>query len=197
MKREDLQELLYIIPIQNLPSVLQHGILSHRRAARLQHSSVAKAEVQDMRAKRLVPGGRPIHEYANLYFCARNPMLFLRKDQADSLCVLRVDPGVLDLPNVIVADMNAVSGHARFRTASEGIEILPKEDVFAENWKHPEDQIREWRHKAVKCAEVLVPDRVPPKFISGAYVAGETAATLLRDAAPTLAVTIDAHLFFR
>ena len=76
MNREDLSELHYISPIANLVSIMQRGILSNRRAAKLQHQSVAKQEVQDLRAKVRVPGGRALHEYANLYICARNPMLY-------------------------------------------------------------------------------------------------------------------------
>lgn len=50
----------------------------------------------------MVPGGRPLHEYVNLYFCARNPMLFRIKDLHLELCVLQIDTNVLDLPGVVI-----------------------------------------------------------------------------------------------
>ena len=71
MRREELEELHYITPIANVPSILTHGILSHRRAKRISLQSIAKAEVQEKRATVKVPGGRRLHEYANLYICAR------------------------------------------------------------------------------------------------------------------------------
>ena len=69
MQRDELQELHYITPICNVPSILQHGLLSHVRAAKHKHSSVAMAEIQDRRSEVRVPGGRRLHEYVNLYIC--------------------------------------------------------------------------------------------------------------------------------
>lgn len=86
-------ELHCIMPIANAHSVMTNGILSHEQAAKLAHRSVAMAEIQDRRDKVHVPGGLRLHQYANLYFHARNPMMFKRKDQAGSLCVLRVSAG--------------------------------------------------------------------------------------------------------
>jgi hypothetical protein len=37
MKRAELQELGYIVRIANVPSILQHGILSHKMAQRVAH----------------------------------------------------------------------------------------------------------------------------------------------------------------
>jgi hypothetical protein len=76
MKRQKIKELHYITHIDNMLSIWKHGILCHKLAYRLKHISVSMEEVQKKRANKKVPGGKPLHEYANLYFCARNPMLF-------------------------------------------------------------------------------------------------------------------------
>ena len=78
MQREELEELHYITPIVNVASILSSGILSHQLAAKVHHTSVAMREVQDIRMNKVVPGtnGRRLHDYANVYICARNPMLF-------------------------------------------------------------------------------------------------------------------------
>jgi ssDNA thymidine ADP-ribosyltransferase, DarT len=102
MKREELPELHYITPIENVPSILALGILSNRRARHLKPKSIARQEVQDLRAKVRIPGGRALHEYANLYICARNPMMFVRAALHETTCVLRVSTDVLDLPNVVI-----------------------------------------------------------------------------------------------
>jgi hypothetical protein len=78
-------EFQCIMPIGNIPSVMAHGILSHERASKLAHASVAMDAIQEKRDKKHVPGGLKLHQYANLYFHARNPMLFKRKDQAADL----------------------------------------------------------------------------------------------------------------
>ena len=120
MNRDELRELQFITPIANILSIVEHGILSHVRAARLPHSSVAMPAMQDRRSQVVVPGGsRRLHEYANLYICARNPMLYLRRHQ--EICVLAVSPDVLDLPDVIVTDQNAGGDYVSFRPAPDGL----------------------------------------------------------------------------
>jgi hypothetical protein len=79
------------MPLANIPMVLKFGILSHEEAAKLPHDSVALSEIQERRDIKRVPGGLKLHQYANLYFSARNPMLFRRKNDAATLCVLRVE----------------------------------------------------------------------------------------------------------
>lgn len=193
MNRADLKELHYITPIANIASILKLGILSHRRAAKMRPASVAKQEVQDLRARVHVPNGRALHEYANLYICARNPMLYKRLDMHEELCVLSVRPSVLDLPNVVITDQNAASGYARFLSSPNGLLSIDAKLVFADDWRHPGD----YRHRSVKCAEVLVPDSVDPAYIMGAYVSNAETLRSLAEQAPGLQVAIHAHLFFR
>jgi len=79
MDVSDVKELHYITPMGNLPSIFQRGILSNYLVEKLPHSSVAKQEVQEIRASVRVPSGRPLHEYVNLYFNARNAMMYKRQ----------------------------------------------------------------------------------------------------------------------
>jgi ssDNA thymidine ADP-ribosyltransferase, DarT len=197
VRRGELEELHYITPITNVGSILRHGILSHRRARKLAHDSVAMAEIQERRKKVVVPGGQALHEYVNLYICARNPMLYSRSGQHDTLAVLRVSPGVLDLPGVVVADRNASSNYARFASGASGLAFVRRELVFAEYWTHPDDPIAEWEHKSIKCAEVLVPNRVAPDYIMGAYVSSTEAEGSLRAVAPAIRIELNPRLFFR
>lgn len=195
MNREDLRELHYITPIENVPSILRHGILSHARAARLQHCSVAMQAMQDRRSKVVVPGtGRKLHQYANLYICARNPMLFKR--QHEQVCVLSISPAVLDLVGVIVTDQNAGSGYVVFWAAPDGLRHVREEWTFADDWRDP-DRITYWRKKSAKCAEVLVPDLVPPEYVQHAYVASVEMKERMDAMSTGLEVRVDGHLFFR
>jgi hypothetical protein len=196
MTRGELHELGYIVPIATVPSILQHGILSHRRAAKLAHASIADQSVQDLRANKVVPNGRALHEYANLYICPRNPMLLRRSNIHEQICVLRVSHDILDLRNVVITDSNAASKYVRFRSAPEGLAIVDRERTFAEWWTH-EDQIEKWRHSSQKCAEVLVPDVVSARYIFGAYVSGRAGRERVQGVAPNLAVAQDPHLFFQ
>lgn len=196
MTLDELHELGYIVPIETVPSVLRRGILSHKRAAKIPHESIALQSVQDQRARVIVPNGRALHDYANLYICPRNPMPFTRRDIHQQICVLRVSPDVFDIPNVVVSDSNAGSRFVRFSPAPAGLAIVNRDRTFARYWTHPEDQLEKWRHSAQKCAEVLVPDVVPAKFILGAYASCEGSQRRLARLAPTLPITVDNDLFF-
>jgi hypothetical protein len=194
----DLRELHYITPIANILSILKLGILSHRQIKRRQVKSVSVAlpGVQERRESKLIPGAKPLHEYVNLYICARNPMMYLRRSHHEALCVLQIDPTVLTLPKVVIADGNAASGPTAFWPAPSGLAKINKDAVFAEWWTDPDPFVL-WENRRVKCAEVLVPDKLDARFIGGAYVSCAPAERALRAAAPGIAITIDPHMFFR
>jgi hypothetical protein len=109
MNRADITELHYITAIANLPSILRHGILSHKLANQLAHASVAMPEIQERRTNKQIPGARLLHDYANLYFDAHNPMLSRCRARNNEICVLRIDPAVMDQADVIVTDRNAAA----------------------------------------------------------------------------------------
>lgn len=68
--------------------------------------------------------------------------------------------------------------------------------VLAEDWRHPHDQISYWRHRAAKCAEVLVPGYVPASFIFGAYVVDENAKESLITRGICDNIVVNPHMFF-
>ncbi len=196
MKRADIRELHYIVHIETVPSILERGILSHDLAERVPHISIAMEEIQVRRANKQIPGARTLHEYANLYFDAWNPMLSKVRDRNDQICILRVSPAVLDLPNVIVADRNASSRWARFLTTDVGIAVLDSALLFARDWRHPGDQIEEWRHKSIKCAETLIPDSVAARHIVGVYLANDRALASWNALNTELPASVDRMRFF-
>lgn len=165
--------LYNIMPISNIPSVIENGLLCYNKVITLNHYSIALNGVQERREKVKIPGGMWLHQYANLYFTHHNPMLFLRKDNADSLCVLAFDSSILDIDGCIVSDRNAATELVRFYSPEDGIERINFDKVFAEFWTHPENIYEYQNHKAIKCAEVLVPEKVEYEYIVGAYVSSE------------------------
>jgi hypothetical protein len=158
------------------------------------------AEMQARRSTKVVPNGLPIHSYVNLYFHARNPMLSKLRAYHAELCVLRIDPAVLDHPNVVITSQNVSSNYVRYYSSPDGLAYLDKDLVYAESWLHA-DQIEEWQHKSIKCAEVLVPNRLDSVYIKGAYVSNqitkEQAQASLEAAKIDLELTIQRDLFFQ
>jgi hypothetical protein len=193
-------ELHCIMPIANLPSVFQHGILSHDRAAAVAHQSVAKQEIQDRRVGKTVPNGLRLHQYANLYFCARNPMLYLRQAQYPNLCVIRVSRGVLERPGVVLSDQNAASDWVRFHSYPDGLARINFDYVFADWWRDDDERIG-YRKKATKCAEALIPNAVPSQYITGFYThdapTKQRVEAILAQENWQVPVTSNPHLFFR
>jgi ssDNA thymidine ADP-ribosyltransferase DarT-like protein len=134
--------------------------------------------VQDKRDVKRIPGGLALHEYANVYFHARNPMMSRRRNEADKICVLRISTEILEIPGAVITDQNAVSKYVKFSTPDR-LKTMDLDYVFARNWKHPENQIEEWCHSSAKCAEVLIPRRITPNFLLGAYVLNDKAKVAL------------------
>lgn len=196
MNRQEIAGLYYIVLIENTPSILRHGILSHNRAARIGHDSVAMEEIQARRRDKMIPGARALHDYANLYFDAHNPMLSRVRHRNGEICVLCVDAGVLDIPGVIIADCNASSDYVHFRPAAKGLARLNRDRIFSRYWTHPEDPFDEMRHKSEKCAEVLVPDCVDSCYIRGVDVANAAALARVRALGVGLETRIKSDLFF-
>jgi hypothetical protein len=196
MNRADLPELHYITAIANVPSIMQHGILSHTLADQRVHYSVAMAEIQERRKNKQIPGAGLLHEYANLYFDAHNPMLSKCRDRNDEICVLRIDATVLDEPGVIVTDRNAASDWVGFWSVNDGLSVIRRDRVFARYWTHRDNPYDEMRHKSEKCAEVLVPERVRTVLIVEAYVANQTALEAFQRLSTGLPVRIRADMFF-
>lgn len=157
---------------------------------------MALEEVQGRRRDKQIPGAGLLHDYANLYFDAHNPMLSRRRNLNNGISVLRVDASVLEQPGVIVADRNAASDYVRFYEASTGVLALDRELVFARFWLNPNDPIDEMRHKSIKCAEVLVPDSLSPDLIIGAYVANQRALAAFMKLGTRLSVVVNGSMFF-
>jgi hypothetical protein len=193
----DVEELHYITPIDNVSSIMKYGILSHNLSLKLPHDSVAMEEIQDRRRNKRIPGTKKrLHDYANLYFDAHNPMLSKRRDRNDEICILRVEASVMDLPNVIIADRNAASDYVRFYPTVDGLADLDKDKVYARYWTNARDPYEALELKSKKCAEVLVPNKVEPRYVLGAYVANQAALEKFNQLNIGLNVCIRNGIFF-
>ena len=123
-------------------------------------------------------------------------MLRKRQSQHTTLCVLRVRSDVLDIPGAVVTDGNAVAlRYTAYVAAPEGLRIVDRELTFAEWWT-ASDIIVYWRRKSAKMAEILVPDRVPPEFLTGAYVSCEESLARFEALGTGVPATVNSHLFF-
>ena len=195
MDRDEVKEFHFITSTDNLDSILMRGIVCHNRAKRLPHRSIASESVQDRRRPKSVPGGLRLHNYANLYFDARNAMMYYLKDEPD-LVVIRVSPDVLDIPDAVVADGNAAAEPTRFYSSPGGLRHLDSTRIFAWSWDDPNYWVKKEK-KRVRQAEVLVPYLVPSDYIEGCYVDTREKRRACLEFEDLSAVEVRREIFFK
>ena len=187
--------LYNIQAIENIPSILQHGILCHNDARRYHHISIALEDVQKRRDKVGVPNGMMLHQYANLYFDYFNPMLSRVRDQNHEICILAIDSRILDVTGCVLTDRNAARDIVRFLDPVSEMDQIDFDKVYAKNWNHM-DVYEKDNHKAIKCAEALIPRKIPCEYITAALVADENARQRLIQLGFTKKIHVDANRFF-
>ena len=210
-------EVYFLTPIANVPSIMQHGILSNKRAEKLEHVDISNQRVQDLREDKMVPNpdrdalgkqALDIHRCANLYLRAHNAMMNVRVEDRDNedgrikgtdhrheLCVLRIDAHLLTRGEVVISSRNAARGDATFSPARD-FRFTPQSAQWSRENSYAKDF---YDKKAVQQAEVLVPYKVDPSFIRGAYVAHGVALAALQAALPfpsPISINLYPGLFF-
>ena len=184
------------MPIENIPSVIENGILSYYNSTSYKHASIALKGVQERREKVKIPNGNWLHSYANLYFTYHNPMMYRRKDEAESLCILAVKPTVLNIEGCVLSDQNASRDLVRFYTPEDGLNNIDFDLVFAEYWNIG-DYYEQCRRKAIKCAEVLVPNAIPYDYIVAACVLNKESEQKMQTYGFHKKISINTKPFFR
>jgi hypothetical protein len=167
----DVKSLFYITHVDNLPSIVRYGILSHAEieSRQVPYTRIYDAAIVSNRKKKETPDHKSLWEYANVYFQARNPMLYrvVHEKGRKELAVVGVKPDVLRAENVLVTDGNAANNVTRFFRAAEGIKAVQEQwpIIQAEYWKNDDGSKRKIM------AECLVPQTIPPENIHTVFVA--------------------------
>jgi O-acetyl-ADP-ribose deacetylase (regulator of RNase III) len=202
MRRAPLKELYYITHINNLPSILKRGILSHElvKAENVPFISIYADDIVAKRRERKTPDGRSLWSFANLYFQARNPMLykvvfFSESTDANDIAVLGVQMSILNRPDIFISTGNAVSASSVILPAREGKKALSqiRKDIDKEYWTE------ESGSKRKIMAECLVPGIIPPELITEIYVASHEAADKVRPMVEKFGLSVVHHpsMFFQ
>lgn len=173
MRKLDIRNLYYITHINNLPSILEKGILSHERIEKEQVRSthIYNADIVNRRKEKSTPDQKSLWNYANLYFQARNPMMYrvVHEKGVKDLAVVSVNKKILQTPNIFITDGNAANAPTQFYFPSDGLKILQQQWKIVQNeWWNTLDG-----SKRKIMAECLVPNNVSPEFINSVYVADE------------------------
>jgi len=128
IRKHNINYLYRIESIDNLSSVLEHGLLSYNRIHELGilNKDISDELVQERRhKKRDSIYNRPVHDYVPLYFSPKNIMLWVRKEMQKDIVFLGIDPQVLLESTTIFSDGNAASYDTKFYTGTEMLDKLP------------------------------------------------------------------------
>jgi hypothetical protein len=171
-----IKQLYYITHIDNIPSILKYGILSHKsiESQQLDYTPIYDKEIVSNRKNKITPSGKSLWEYANLYFQARNPMLYrvIYEKGVDDIAVLAVSPIVLNNADSYITTGNAANNLTEILPSKEKTRVLRElKDVLQSEFWNDEDG-----SKRRIMAEFLVPSSIPQEHINAVYVASNEAA---------------------
>ena len=187
---QGINKLYYITHIDNIPSILKLGILSHRLIEeskvkifsffkkKVKYTSIYNEEIISLRKNRKTADNRSLWQYANLYFQPRNPMLYrvVCEQSAENLAVLGIDIKIVKLDGVFVSIGNAACMESDLLTVSESKQAIRQlKDILNCDWWKDEDG-----SKRKIMAECLVPEKVPPNYINEIYVSNDKIAQKIK-----------------
>jgi O-acetyl-ADP-ribose deacetylase (regulator of RNase III) len=198
-RRAEIKGLFYITHVENVPSILKHGILSHGQieAQNVPFTAIYDAAIVSNRKAKPTPDRASLWEYANLYFQPRNPMMYrvVCERRRTDVAVVGVKPDVLQLPHVLITDGNAASGPTRFFNVSDGLEVIEGQwrDIQAEYWNNLNGSKRKIM------AECLVPERITPDHVHTIFVADHESQERLKRLIgfPSVDVVPEPNIFFQ
>ena len=185
MKPQRVTGLFYITHIDNIPSLLEKGILSHEEivSRNIQFKPIYDEGIVSNRRSIHTPDGRTLWNFTNLYFQARNPMLYrvLHEKPENEIAVISVQPDVLGRSDIYISTGNAAHSSSDILNTSEmkkALRQIIRDTVGVEWWNDLDGSKRKIM------AECLVPDMLPPAYIQSIYVANHTAKEKVEKAIP-------------
>ena len=128
----------------------------------------------------VVPDGRTLWAFANLYFQPRNAMMYrvVHEKDVDEIAIIAVRRETMDREDTFFTTGNAAHSQSDILERADAKSVLGpivKDAVTREWWKEEDGTKRKMM------AECLVPDLIPPEFVDSIYVASHEAATKARD----------------
>jgi O-acetyl-ADP-ribose deacetylase (regulator of RNase III) len=197
--RMNIKSLYYITHIDNLPSILNQGILSHKKVKELKvsYTRIYDTGIISKRKEKPTPEGSSLWEYANLYFQPRNPMMYRVVQEKDkrNIAVVGVNTEVLQTSGGLITDGNAANEPTQFFPINQGLEILQQQwKIIQGDWWNDLDG-----SKRKIMAECLVPEKINPEFIHSIFVTDYTAKKQVEQTIGSVRVPVipEPHIFFQ
>ena len=146
-------------------------MLSHERveSENIKYTPIYDEQIVSSRREKKTPNGRSLWSFANLYFKARNAMLYrvLCEKKPNEIVVVGIRKDILNRSDIFVTTGNAASPLSEILLPSQLKKVLQiiRTIMKRDYWAEADGSKRE------TMAECLVPDRVPPEYIQTVYFA--------------------------
>jgi O-acetyl-ADP-ribose deacetylase (regulator of RNase III) len=164
-----VRELYYITHVANLSSILKSGIYCHKLIEEkgITFTPIYNASIVSNRKSITAPDGRSLWNFANVYFQARNPMLYqvVRTKSVEDIAVVGIDKSILNWPDIFITTGNAAHSQSEILPASLGRKNIPSilKEIDVEYWTEANGSKRKIM------AEALIPDFIPAHYIKSVY----------------------------
>lgn len=199
MARFRFRNLYYITHIDNLPSIVNRGILAHEIVERdhIPFTPLYDSQIVSNRKSIMTPDHRSLWEFANLYFQPRNAMLYrvVNEKGVEHIAIVAVRRDVLDRNDVYITTGNAAHSQSEILERNQGRKVISKmQDILENEWWNREDgSLRKMM------AECLVPDQISPDLIEGIYVASDVVRDRVKSMLPSANVSVipNPKMFFQ
>lgn len=199
LKRLPFPGFYHMTHINNLKSILEHGLVSHTEAHQNGYVSVdiSNQEVNARRQRTENIHGRTLHDYVPLYINPRNAMMYVKSvnDMAEDLVLIEVLPHIIaQFSEAVFTDGNAANDPTQFYGDLEDFDKLSWEVLNAQYWCNFNDGKRKI------CSEVLIPGRIPLTYIQRIIYHNEAILNNILQVFPNrFGITIEknAKMFFK
>jgi hypothetical protein len=177
--------LYHITNIENIVNIFDKGLLSHTMAhvLKINKSDISNQLVQARR--------NHVHNKVPLYFNIKNPMTYTFSNKSN-LVIFKIEKKVMLFPGVIFSDGNAAAISSKYYTSLQDLNKLNWECINGTFWNDYNDG------KRIRCAEVLVPNKISTKHIQEIFVYDSSTYNNLMKllSGKNIPITIDKSYYF-
>ncbi len=186
---DQIDSLYYIVDIDNLPSILKHGILAHDTAKEMglykAQNDISNQDVQKIRRDKKffsprTKTKRGLHGYANAYLQPHNAMMVViqKETSREQLCVVRVSAQILQdrKSEAVLTTKNAACHRARFFSPENWVPSPFSAKSLTSSFLSGLPS-KKWAGRAAfqaskqsRQSEALFPGRIEPGYINTVYV---------------------------
>lgn len=173
----EINNLYYICHIENIKSILGEGLFSHNKIQTLSHTVIYDKDIINHR-KDIKPNpekNETLWDFANLYFNARNAMLYriICEKKLEYITIIQFNKSVLDYAkthNSYISIGNAAHSASYFSEVTKGLEYLKKQWSLwnKEYWNEADGS------KRFMMSKLIVKYKIPADYINSIYVVSET-----------------------